>query len=45
MASIASAETETFRSLSARLIVGSDSPVALATSACERFARCLAARI
>jgi len=45
MAAIASTETETLRSLSARLIVGKDSPVASAMSACEKLARCLAARI
>jgi hypothetical protein len=45
MAAIASAETETARSLSARLIVGRDRPVVFAMSACERLAKWRAARI
>jgi len=45
MAAIASSETETSRSLSARRIVGNESPVAFAIADCERFARWRAARI
>ena len=45
MAFIAFAEIDLSRSLSARLMVGSERPVALATSAWDRFARCRAARI